>query len=127
MIYYLKHQPENDSDLLAWPPLRVYTNDTGVQWLNVVDLVYLEGEINYTWLHWTDGRRLLMPYTLKRLASKLPPAWFLRLHRHYMVNLRFIEKVELKSNKPEVHLLTGVYLPISRRRWVELRKQFVFQ
>ncbi|MVM35966.1 response regulator receiver protein [Spirosoma sp. HMF4905] len=127
MIYYLKHQPAEVVDLLAWPPLRVYNNATGAQWLSIADLIYLEGVANYTWLHWADGRRVLIPYTLKRLESQLPDAWFLRLHRQYLVNRQFIERVELTIDKPQIQLITGLYLPISRRRWVLLRQHLCLQ
>ncbi|MVM39379.1 response regulator receiver protein [Spirosoma sp. HMF3257] len=107
--------------------MRVYDNCSGAQWLPVSDLVYLEGELNYTWLQFANGKRILVPYTLKRFEAKLPASWFLRLHRHYMVNRKFIERVEYDSNTPVFHLSTGVTLPVSRRRWFVLRRQLDFQ
>ncbi|MVM36342.1 response regulator receiver protein [Spirosoma sp. HMF4905] len=127
MPFYLKPLLPNTPDLGAWPPLRVYTNNTGAQWLSVADLVYLEGEANYTWLHWANGRRLLVTTTLKRVEAQLPPAYFLRLHRRYVVNRQFIEQAKLTFGKPMVHLVGGMHLPISRRRWMVLRSQFTLR
>ncbi|QDK83602.1 LytTR family transcriptional regulator [Spirosoma sp. KCTC 42546] len=106
--------------------MRVYDNCSGAQWLSVADLVYLEGELNYTWLQFANGRRILVPYTLKRFEDKLPASWFIRLHRHHMVNRKFIERVECDASGPVFYLVTGVILPVSRRRWFILRRQLDF-
>ncbi|GAB3952145.1 hypothetical protein GCM10028805_33560 [Spirosoma harenae] len=126
MVFRFNTPAVSTSDLVAWPPLRVYDSDQGAQWRAIADLVYLEGEANYTWLQWADGERILMPYTIKRFASKLPANWFIRLHRHYLVNRRFVEWIEHTPTGAVVHLATGAALPVSRRRWVILRKQLTF-
>lgn len=126
MAFYVDRGQWITSELVDWPPLRVYDNCSGAQWLSVADLVYLEGELNYTWLQFANGRRILVPYTLKRFEEKLPASWFIRLHRHYMVNRKFIERVECDSSGPVFYLVTGVILPVSRRRWFVLRRQLEF-
>ncbi|MVM33192.1 response regulator receiver protein [Spirosoma sp. HMF4905] len=127
MAFYVDRKQWITSELINWPRLRVYDNCNGAQWLSVADLVYLEGELNYTWLQFADGRRILVPYTIKRIEAKLPDAWFIRLHRHYLVNRQFIERVEYNSPRPIFYLVTGVALPVSRRRWFILRRQLDFQ
>ncbi|GAB4036094.1 hypothetical protein GCM10028809_47120 [Spirosoma gilvum] len=107
--------------------MRVYNADRGAQWLSVANLVYLKGEENYTWLHWSDGQRVLVSYTLKRVEAKLPPAWFIRLHRHYMVNRQFIDRIEFTPTGAVVHLYTGLALPISRRRWSSIRREWALE
>ncbi|GAB2555911.1 hypothetical protein GCM10027190_02500 [Spirosoma areae] len=126
MVFYLNHRQWNTDDLLNWPPLRIYDRSEGAQWLPVSDLMYLESELNYTWLHWADGRRVFIPRTLKWFEDKLPPAWFLRLHRHCLVNRRYIERVEMTLTG-RLYLHTGVVLPVSRRRWPRLRRQMDFR
>ncbi|MVM36439.1 response regulator receiver protein [Spirosoma sp. HMF3257] len=102
--------------------MRVYQNHQGAQRLAVADLVYLEGDLNYTWLHWVDGQRSLVPYCLKRLSASLPPTWFVRSHRHYLVNCQFINRIEVRSKKAILYLHTGESLPLSRRCWSLLRQ-----
>lgn len=123
MALYATSEPAIASDLLAWPPLRVYTANAGTQWIPVADLVYLEGETSYTWLQWADGRRLLVPYTLKSFEAKLPSNWFVRLHRRYLVNRRFIERVDNDQDGVSVQLTTGMKCPISRRKWPQVYRQ----
>lgn len=123
MLFYLESQSVVTDQLLTWPPLRVYNSATGVQWLKVSNLVYLEGQLNYTWLYWADGHRSLVPYTLKRIEAKLPPTCFIRLHRQFIVNRQFVARVESLPDGQQVYLTTGTGLPVSRRRWGRIRKQ----
>jgi DNA-binding LytR/AlgR family response regulator len=123
MTYYLNRQQGVASDLLDWPPLRVYSKGIRTQLLPVAELVYLESDKNYTWLRWSDGLRVMVPYTLKRLQDRLPPDWFIRLNRQFVVNRHFVQRVEEEVAGARVYLNTGLSFPVSRRRWVELRKQ----
>ncbi|GAB4034993.1 LytR/AlgR family response regulator transcription factor [Spirosoma gilvum] len=124
MTVYFTQTASNPAELLTWPPLRVYTSDSGAKWRAVADLMYLRGEANYTWLHWVNESPILIPYTLKRMEAKLPSAWFTRTHRHYVVNQRFMEQIELSNSGTTLHLTNGAALPISRRRWSFLRRQW---
>lgn len=106
-----------------WPSLRLYQRECGQQSFSVANLVYLQSETNYTWLNWKDGKRMLMPRTLKFYEPKLPTRFFLRLHRNCLVNTRYIAGVERDQTGPYVCLTTGERLPISRRRWTTIKKE----
>ncbi|UFH57050.1 LytTR family DNA-binding domain-containing protein [Spirosoma sp. KNUC1025] len=106
-----------------WPPLKLYLRESGRQVFSVDDLVYLQALANYSWLNWVDGRRMLMPRTLKYYAPKLPAELFIRLHRNCVVNRQFVERLERTETGGLVHLSTGEVLPVSRRRWSLVRRQ----
>lgn len=106
-----------------WPPLNLFVRETGRQSFSVGDLVYLQAVANYSWLNWVDGRRMLMPRTLKYYSPKLPTDWFVRLHRNCVVNRRYVERLERTETGGLVHLSTGDVLPVSRRRWSAVRRQ----
>jgi len=108
-----------------WPPLNIFIRESGRQTFPVADLVYLQAVANYSWLNWVDGRRMLMPRTLKFYAPKLPTELFVRLHRNCVVNKRFVTRLERTDAGGLVHLSTGEVLPISRRRWVTVRRQLM--
>lgn len=105
-----------------WPTLRLYQRECGQQIFSVGNLVYLQSETNYTWLNWTDGKRMLMPRTLKFYEPKLPARFFLRLHRNCLVNTRYIVGVERDQTGAYVSLATGDRLPVSRRRWTTIKR-----
>lgn len=108
-----------------WPPLKLYLRETGRQSFPVGDLVYLQAVANYSWLNWVDGRRMLMPRTLKYYSPKLPAELFVRLHRNCVVNKRYVARLERTDTGGLVHLSTGEVLPVSRRRWGMVRRQLV--
>ncbi|QHV94764.1 MULTISPECIES: LytR/AlgR family response regulator transcription factor [Spirosoma] len=110
---------------VEWPPLKLYLRETGRQSFPVSDLVYMQAVANYSWLNWMDGRRMLMPRTLKYYMPKLPTEWFIRLHRNCVVNRRYVERLERTDTGGLVHLTTGDVLPVSRRRWSSVRRQLV--
>ena len=58
----------------------------------IQDIRYLEAERNYCRIFTTDQSYLLVG-TLKAVESKLPPKYFVRVHRSYIVNLTHIDEV----------------------------------
>jgi DNA-binding LytR/AlgR family response regulator len=80
-------------------------------------VMYLSSDINYTALHFENGQTEIFAYTLKLFEEHLEKdGHFIRIHRHFMVNRQFIEM----KNKKKVILMTGISLPIARRRKMEV-------
>ena len=86
------------------------------------DIVFIEGQGNYTAFHTRHGQRILTSKSLGFYSDKLP-AQLLRVHKSYFVNTLFIKAFD----KETVHLTSGQRLPVSRRRrrevevWLDLR------
>ena len=57
------------------------------------DIIYLEAEGDYVMLHTKDARHL-KEKTMKYFETHLDPAQFIRIHRSYIVNARFIDRIE---------------------------------
>jgi DNA-binding LytR/AlgR family response regulator len=90
---------------------------------HVKDLVFLEGCVNYTW-QWSDGWRILLPRMIKHIMDKLPPAYFLRLHRQFAVNRLFVDQSQILSDASKVFLTTaGICLPVSPQRKSQISHQ----
>jgi|GEM_PF-6727624 len=91
---------------------------------SVAQLRYLQSEMNYTWLVWDTGERLLLARSLGYMLARLPDSDFVRLNRQYVVHRRWVVGLERQStNGGVVYLTTGERLPVSRRRWVAVRAQ----
>jgi len=59
----------------------------------------------YSWVYWDKGKGALMRKALKQWEKELPAAQFVRIHRHAIINLAFIERVEkLSSGRQQVHM-----------------------
>ncbi|MBD2757395.1 LytTR family DNA-binding domain-containing protein [Spirosoma validum] len=88
------------------------------------ELVYLSRAHKYSWLHCRDGRQWLVPYSLKRLQAQLPPASFVRLHRSYLVNRWFLDRVETHpTSHHRLYLVSGMSPLVSRGHWVRIRQE----
>lgn len=91
-----------------------------IQKIKEVDSIqYLKGDINYTSLIYRNGHRKMIAHTLKRFEESNIFEGFLRVHRAYLVNPKFIVSVSLKDYSLE--LVSGVKLPISRRKLLNFK------
>jgi len=89
--------------------------------VNVDDIVFLEADDNYTFIHLQDRQRCLVCKTLKRFEGELCETHFIRCHKSFMINLLFVREIRLTAVNL-VCLTTGEKIPISRRRLSGLRK-----
>jgi two-component system, LytTR family, response regulator len=101
---------------------RVFVKDGDRCWLvQVTDIFLLESEGNYTRLHFSGGRPLV-PRSLAVLQERLDPEVFFRAGRRQVVNLKWIESVELGvAGNLLVKLKGGMTVEMSRRQSSRLR------
>ncbi len=86
-------------------------------------ILFLQSEINYTHIHFTNGDVLKVAYTLKRLEKRfvdLPH--FYRVNRSYLVNMKFMTAYD--SEKAELTMQNGHQISVARRRRLKFRKTF---
>jgi DNA-binding LytR/AlgR family response regulator len=81
---------------------RVYTNE----------ILFFEGDINYTWIHFKSGKQKVIARTLLYIQRKINAENFARVSRKHLVNRKFIEEI----NNNFLVLTDKTILPISRRR-----------
>lgn len=59
----------------------------------------------YSWVYWDKGKGALLRKPLKQWEAELPDNQFVRIHRHAIINLAFMERVEkLSSGRLQVFL-----------------------
>jgi two-component system, LytTR family, response regulator len=78
------------------------------------EVIYCEGNDNYTHFHLTKGRKLVSAKTLKEYEEMLAEQGFLRIHKSYLVNLKYAVKFS-KSNSTLI-LQDYTTLEVSRRK-----------
>lgn len=61
-------------------------------------------------------------YIFRNLESQLIPSGFIKVHRSFLVNYRFIYQID----KREVVLVNGNRIPVSRDRIGDVKKEFMF-
>ncbi len=92
-------------DFIYFPALK------GMKVLNAKSILYLKSESNYTYIFFSDGKKMLLSKTLKHLSSYLPERLFIRTHQSYIVNKSLVKKVQ----KCGMTLTDGTFIPVSRR------------
>jgi len=60
-------------------------------------------------------------FTMAELENKLRPYGFLKPHKGYLVNYKFIRSIGTSG----IVLQSGIALPVSRRRIVEIKQEFI--
>jgi len=97
---------------------------------NIVDLedvLYLEGDDNYTSFYLNKHKKVVVTKTLKEYESVLSDAGFFRIHKSSIINLHHLKKVS-KEDGINAIMSDEHVLPVSRRRASELMdrvKQFI--
>lgn len=94
----------------------------GVYPVQVDAIVYIEGRRKYQAVH-VRGRNspILLRRTMAELERELSGEGFIRIHKGYLVNYRYIQVV----GSTVVTLSTGEELPVSRRKEAEARDRLL--
>jgi two-component system LytT family response regulator len=73
--------------------------DRSVKIIKAAHIVYCKAEGNYTDFFFTDGSHTLLTQQLGSLEEKLLRAGFIRIHRSYIVNSRFVSEIIPKAKQ----------------------------
>lgn len=112
---------ENLSDTNSDKNLIVHEKEE-VRVIKISKIIYLEGEINYTYVHTIEGEKLISPKSLKEYEDMLcSNESFVRAHRKYIINTHYIRSYS-KGDPFLIKLSNGVELEASRRKKQDVLK-----
>ncbi len=97
-----------------------------LQLIKFEDIVCITSEKEYSKIKMLKGKSLIVRKSLKNWLEVLPPNIFLRIHRHSIINVNFIEKIEkVKLRTYAIYLKTLTKpLELSRRYSYLMKKTF---
>ena len=78
------------------------------------NIILFEGVQNYTMIHYNDGNTHLSAYTLLRYEERAHD--FIRVGRKYLVNKKFIAKINISDMTPHILMQNGNKIIIPRRK-----------
>lgn len=82
--------------------------------LSYADITHINSASNYVELH-TEHQHFLKRITLKQVEQQLPNSQFIRTHRSHLVNLNYIERIQIKpSGSGLVLLKSGQTVALSK-------------
>jgi two-component system, LytTR family, response regulator len=87
----------------------------GLEIIKVSDIIYCEGERNYTTFHLTGKEALLSSKTLKEYETLLPSSTFIRVHQKYLVNINYVKKY-LKGRGGTLIMSNGQSIEVSQSK-----------
>lgn len=91
----------------------------GIELVQPDDIAWLESISNYTRFHFTDGKEKTSSKTLGEYEDLLRAKNFLRIHRSYIINLKWLIKYH-RGDGGFVELKDGTRLEVSIRKKQEL-------
>jgi len=100
---------------IAIPNLR------GFQLINISDIIYCEGDGNYSKIHLLNGEQILSSKTLKYFNDLLPQVTFFRIHKSFLININLIESYTRNPDGNCVVMKNKAILSVSERN----QKQFL--
>ncbi len=115
-LYIKKHVRAQQAEQLK------FTTRSKVIVLKRRQIQYIEGSGNYQFVY-INGQKepVEIKMTMDKLEEALEPVGFIRVHKGYLVNYLYIQKIE--SNR--VTLKNGTELPLGRSKVKEVRSRFL--
>jgi two-component system LytT family response regulator len=101
------HQANTSDFKLALSTLK------GVFFYAPSEILYCEGENNYTQFTFSNHKPLMISKTLGEYEELLSEYGFLRIHKSYLVNKSFVNSIDRDGN---ILMVNGKSLPVSRRK-----------
>jgi two-component system LytT family response regulator len=87
----------------------------GISFIEVDDIVSLQADGNYTIIHLNSMQKLVITKTLKDFEELLDQTQFARIHKSYIVNLKYIKEYST-TDGGVVKMTDGNQWSISRRQ-----------
>ncbi len=64
----------------------------GIEFIDVNEIMYCISQSNYTTLHLSDGKKLLLSKTISNVEKMLSSYFFIRTHRSFLINPNYMKK-----------------------------------
>lgn len=124
-IVQLQSQPIREKEQAMTPVFNIEkrvgvpTNE-GIKLVAIDSIVFLEADASYCKVFLSDGKGLVVSKPMKYFGDKLEPLpYFLRVHKSYLVNLKFVEEY-VREDGGGLRLTIGNVIPISRQKKEEI-------
>ena len=90
-------------------------DSNGLTFIKLSDILYCEGQNNYTIFFINDGRKLMVSKTLMDYEKMLSEYNFFRIHKSYLINLNEIKEY-IKGDGGYVIMKNNANLDVSKRK-----------
>jgi len=100
----------------------VIRNGSNIKIIPIDSVQYIEAQDDYVMIYSTEGK-FLKQQTMKYYETCLDPAYFIRIHRSYIVRIEQIKQIEpYEKDSFIVKTLTGAKLNVSKSGYKKLKE-----
>jgi two-component system LytT family response regulator len=79
----------------------------------ISQIIFISADSNYSTLYLVNGKKIMTSKTLKVWEDKINHPFFIRCHRSYLVNVKYIDHIYKKNNSIDI---MNHIIPMSRDR-----------
>ena len=109
-----------EKKFLQGEKIPIHVVNAGILWISYRDMIYLESNGRKTKVHTRKGE-MLASEGIEELAKKVKNHGFSRVHRAYIVNMEYIDKL----GRTEVFLTNGEKVYMSRRKVTNFKMKYL--
>lgn len=120
MGFILKKYIQDQLPIMLEKTFNIVKKSIYIEGINSDEILYIKAEHVYNKIYLVNGKEKLMRVTGKKLEEKLCEVGFLRIHRSYIANMKYIEKI----NKGEVVISGGIKIKVSERQKTKVEDTF---
>lgn len=103
-----------DNIKLPSPGKLAIPTSSGIEYINIKDIIRIDAERSYCTLFFTGNKKLMVSKSLSDIEGLLKEKPFFRIHKSHLVNLEYVKKfVKLKGH---VEMTDGSQVLIARRK-----------
>jgi len=95
----------------------------GLEFIDVNEIIKIESDSVYSILYLVNNKKMVITRTLKEMEEMLSPHHFFRVHKSYIINLRFVRKY-IRGEGGTVLMSDGSTVEVSRRSKQDFLKLF---
>ena len=96
------------------PDKIVIASTEGMEFINVKDIIRIEGERNYSRIFTTDGKAIVTSKNLMEYQRMLTHKYFFRPHKSYIINILHIKHFNHRTRSGELTMTDGSVIIVSR-------------
>lgn len=98
-------------------------NNSVTRQLHISDIVYIESYRYHQMIHMADGEEIKVRLTMEELENKLREYNVIRIHKGYLVNLKYVRRIE--RNGVVVQHQDGIILNVSREKLQDVKVAYL--
>ena len=93
----------------------ILSTDNSIYVVDIDDIMYCKADYGYTIFYLTNNTEIMVTRTLKEFDDLLSPYTFIRTHKSFLVNFKFIKKFSYEDGGM-IFLKTNASIPVSFRK-----------